>query len=47
MDMGISLNFLKVRTPMTELLDRSFIPDSIEPATIDLSRMGELAPGTR
>lgn len=46
MDMGISLNFLKVRTPMTELLDRSFIPDSIEPATIDLSRMGELAPGT-
>ena len=46
MDMGISLNFLKVRTPMTELLDRSFIPDSIEPATIDLSRMGELVPGT-
>jgi NitT/TauT family transport system substrate-binding protein len=42
MDMGISLNFLKVRTPMDKLLDRSFIPDSIAPATIDLSRMGEI-----
>ena len=42
MDMGISLNFLKQRTPLSELLDRSFIPDSIEAATIDLSRMGEI-----
>jgi len=46
MDMGISLNFLKVRTPMNELLDRSFISDDIEPATIDLSRMGEVVPAT-
>jgi NitT/TauT family transport system substrate-binding protein len=44
MDMGISLNFLKVRTPMNELLDRSFITDDIEPAKIDLSRMAEFAP---
>jgi len=42
MDMGISLKFLTARTPMNELLDRSFIPDSIAPATIDLSRMGEI-----
>jgi NitT/TauT family transport system substrate-binding protein len=42
MDMGISLGFLKIRTPMNELLDRSFIPDSIAPATIDLTRMGEI-----
>jgi NitT/TauT family transport system substrate-binding protein len=42
MDMGISLGFLKVRTPLNELLDRSFIPDSIAPAAIDLSRMGEI-----
>jgi hypothetical protein len=27
---------------MDELLDRSFIPDAIEPATIDLSRIGEI-----
>ncbi len=44
MDMGISLGFLKVKTPMDELLDRSFIPDSIAPAIIDLSRMPEFVP---
>lgn len=42
MDMGISLGFLKQRTPLSELLDRSFIPDSIEPAAIDLNRMAEI-----
>jgi len=42
MDMGISLGFLKVKTPLNELLDRSFIPDSIGPAKVDLSRMGEI-----
>ena len=42
MDMGISLGFLKIRTPLDQLLDRSFIPDFIEPATIDLSRMAEI-----
>ncbi len=42
MDMGISLGFLKQRTPLDELLDRSFIPDSIPPAAIDLSRMAEI-----
>jgi NitT/TauT family transport system substrate-binding protein len=42
MDMGIDLGFLKQRTPLDELLDRSFIPDFIEPATIDLTRMAEI-----
>ena len=42
MDMGISLGFLKTKTPMGELLDRSFIPNEIDPATIDLSRMAEI-----
>ncbi len=42
MDMGISLDLLKKRTPLSALLDRSFISDDIEPATIDLSRMAEI-----
>ena len=42
MDMGISLGFLTKRTPLADLLDRSFLPESIDPATIDLSRMGEI-----
>jgi NitT/TauT family transport system substrate-binding protein len=42
MDMGISLGFLTKRTPINELLDRSFIPDSIDPASIDLTRMDEI-----
>jgi len=44
MDMGMSLGFLKTRTPMNELLDRSFIAADIPPATIDLTRMSEFAP---
>jgi NitT/TauT family transport system substrate-binding protein len=42
MDMGIALGFLKTRTPMSELMDKSFFPDKIEPAQIDLSRMPEV-----
>ena len=42
MDMGISLGFLKVRTPMSELMDRSFFPSEIKPAQIDMSRMPEV-----
>ena len=44
MDMGMDLGFLKQKTPLDELLDRSFIPNSIEPATIDLTRMAEFVP---
>ena len=40
--MGISLGFLTRSTPMSELLDRSFIEDAVEPAQIDLSRMPEI-----
>jgi hypothetical protein len=42
LDMGISLGFLKVRTPMNELMDKSFFPEQINPAVIDMSRMREI-----
>lgn len=42
LDMGISLGFLKTRTPMSELMDKSFFPEEINPAQIDLSRMPEI-----
>jgi NitT/TauT family transport system substrate-binding protein len=42
MEMGISLGFLKVRTPMSELMDRSFFPSEIKPAQIDMRRMPEV-----
>jgi NitT/TauT family transport system substrate-binding protein len=42
LEMGISLGFLKVRTPMNELMDKSFFPAQIEPAKIDMSRMQEI-----
>jgi len=42
LDMGMSLGFLKKKTPMDELMDRSFFPPKIEPAKIDLSRMNEI-----
>ena len=42
LDMGIQLGFLKVRTPMSELMDKSFFPAQIEPAQIDMSRMPEV-----
>ena len=43
-DMGMSLGFLKKPTPMTELVDRSYIPAKIEPPKLDLSRMAEFVP---
>jgi NitT/TauT family transport system substrate-binding protein len=42
MDMGMSLGFLKTKTPLDELLDRSFISADIPAATIDLGRMQEI-----
>jgi NitT/TauT family transport system substrate-binding protein len=42
LDMGIRLGFLKTRTPMNELMDKSFFPEQIKPASIDLSRMPEI-----
>jgi NitT/TauT family transport system substrate-binding protein len=42
LEMGMSLGFLKKRTPVDELMDRRFIPKEYGPANIDLSRMDEI-----
>lgn len=42
MDMGRSLGFLKKQTPMSDLIDRSFISDDVQAAKIDMSRMSEI-----
>jgi len=42
MDMGLELGLLKQRTPLSDLLDRSFLASDIGPATIDLSRMKDV-----
>jgi NitT/TauT family transport system substrate-binding protein len=42
MEMGVSLGFLKRETPLSELIDRSYIPAEIKPAEIDLKRMPEV-----
>jgi hypothetical protein len=42
LDMGISLGFLTKQTLMSELIDRSFFPDQIKAAQIDMSRMSEI-----
>jgi NitT/TauT family transport system substrate-binding protein len=39
-DMGIALGVLKKRTPMSELMDKRFIPEKIVPAEIDMSKLG-------
>jgi len=39
-DMGIALGVLKQRTPMSELMDKRFIPQEIVPAKIDMSKLG-------
>lgn len=44
LDMGIALKFLTKRTPIAELLDRSFIPTKVEPAEVDMSRVSEIKP---
>ncbi len=41
-DTGISLGLLKKRTPMSELMDKSFIPKDVVPATIDMTKSGTL-----
>lgn len=42
MDMGMSLGFLKKKTPMSELMDRKYIPVSVSPPKLDLSRLSEI-----
>jgi NitT/TauT family transport system substrate-binding protein len=39
-DMGIALGVLKKRTPMSELMDKRFIPEKAVPAKIDMSKLG-------
>lgn len=45
-DMGIKLGFLKKRTPMSELMDRDFVPKQIVPAKIDVSKMAGIVPAS-
>jgi NitT/TauT family transport system substrate-binding protein len=42
MDMGMSLGFLKKKTPMSELMDRNYIPTTVTAPKLDLSRMNEV-----
>jgi hypothetical protein len=42
MEMGKSLGFLNQETPLSELIDRRYIPAEIKPAEIDLKRMPEV-----
>ncbi|HEX8708012.1 MAG TPA: ABC transporter substrate-binding protein [Pyrinomonadaceae bacterium] len=42
LDMGVSLGFLKADISIPELMDRSFYPQQINPAVIDMSRMPEI-----
>lgn len=42
MDMGMSLGFLKKKTPISELIDRQYIPSTVIPPKLDLSRMNEV-----
>lgn len=44
MDMGMNLGFLKKKVALSELMDRSFIPEKIVPAKIDIVRMREVVP---
>ena len=42
MDMGISLGFLKKKTLLSELMDRSFLPARADPPALDMTRMPEI-----
>ena len=45
MDMGLKIGQLKVKTPIAELIDRDFIPASIRPAAVDMSKFdGKIHP---
>jgi NitT/TauT family transport system substrate-binding protein len=43
-DMGVELKFIQRRVAISDLLDRTFLPKTIEPAKIDLARMEEFVP---
>jgi hypothetical protein len=37
--MGMALGFLKKKTPLSELMERRFIPAPVSPVSIDMSRL--------
>lgn len=41
-DLGMSLGFLKTKTPIDQLIDRQFIPASVQAPKLDLGRMSEI-----
>ena len=41
-DLGIQLGILHKHTPMSELMDKSFIPATVAPAKIDVSKIGTM-----
>jgi NitT/TauT family transport system substrate-binding protein len=43
-DMGKSLGFLQGDLPVEQIIDRQFMPDSVEAPKLDLSRMDEIVP---
>lgn len=43
MDMGMDLGFLKKKTPLDEVIDRSYIPVKVTAPNLDLSRIDEIA----
>jgi NitT/TauT family transport system substrate-binding protein len=38
-DMAITMGILKKRVPMSELIDRQFVPETIVPAPIDINKI--------
>ncbi|HTK82992.1 MAG TPA: ABC transporter substrate-binding protein [Bacteroidota bacterium] len=43
-ELGMNLGFLKVKVPIDQIIDRRFMPDSIQAPKLDLNRLEELAP---
>lgn len=41
-DIGLGLGLLKARTPMSELMDKRFIPKEVVPVVIDMKKAGTL-----
>jgi len=44
-DMGIALGILHKRTPMSELMDKTFIPATIAPIAMETSKLGTIPKG--
>lgn len=42
MDMGMSLGFIKKKVPLTELMDRSFIPEKVVATDVNMSKLGDV-----